>query len=89
MLLILIIMMMVVVIKTLQLIVVLVVVTINNLQDNNLPGDCDHVSGLERTVFSSVGSLTSLNLDNNPLHCDCRLSWLATFVLFIRDLPIY
>ena len=38
------------------------------------------MSGLEQTVFSNVGSLTSLNLENNPLHCDCRLSWLATWL---------
>ena len=42
--------------------------------------DYQYSPGLERTVCSSVSSLTSLHLDNNPLHCDCHLSWMAAWM---------
>ena len=65
-----------------------------SLQDNDLAGgalddscgdDYQCSPGLERTVFSSVSSLTSLHLDNNPLHCDCHLSWMAAWMTSSRN----
>lgn len=35
----------------------------------------NQLSTLEETVFQSVGTLQVLQLDGNPLACDCRLFW--------------
>ena len=38
--------------------------------------------GLKRTVFSSVASLTSVELEGNPLHCDCRQKQYHIIIFF-------
>ena len=44
-----------------------------NLENNN-------IAGFDKSVFSNPGSVTTLAIGDNPLHCDCRLSWVASMV---------
>merc|ERR1711892_1568835 len=49
-----------------------------NLQLINL--ESNNIAGLDKSVFSSLVTISTLALGGNPLHCDCRLAWLATMM---------
>lgn len=51
----------------------LIIITFSTLNNNNL-------TTLPHNVFNGLSRLRALRLSDNPLSCDCHLSWLSRFL---------
>jgi len=38
------------------------------------------ISGISREAFGDANNINHIALGNNPLHCDCKLKWLSTWL---------